>query len=320
MVKMKKCMRDRKIRLIILMVSCISIAFLKVKTGLLKETFSPREFSPHSSGVALEQGSLKQKNKGKGDLCSSTPKESFGPLDRDFYTSYQSSVLNSRKPFAIDKGFFNTVEQYYFDKKTWLDAGAGTCETMREIEKRGHKTFGIELSDVCVTSCKHFARSGQVFSAGIDNIPFPSKSFDLVWSTEVLEHIPTNLINRSVAEIVRVARRDVFLTIAMKRSGFDPPTPEKPRIHLSVMPRAFWDAMFKTHGCKVNKVLRENLKNNKFRKATFFPYICEEVYVPIPRCTDKLSAYILCYARENGNKEMCSFEHMEFMNVCFPSE
>ena len=123
--------------------------------------------------------------------------------------------MNSRKPFAVDKGFFNIVEQYYFNKKIWLDAGAGTCGTIREIEKKGHKVFGIELSDVCTTRCNNYARSGQVLSAGLDNIPFPSNSFDLVWSTEVLEHVPTNLINRSVAEIVRVARHDIFVTIAI---------------------------------------------------------------------------------------------------------
>jgi len=262
--------------------------------------------------------SLKQK---EVDLCkSSIANSNLTHLDRDFYTSYQSSILNSRKPFSVDKGFFNTVEQYYSDKKTWLDAGAGTCETMREIEEKGHKIFGIELSDVCITSCNRYARSGQVLSAGVDDIPFPSKSFDLVWSTEVLEHVPTNLVNRSVAEIVRVARRDIFLTIAMKRSGFDPSPPEKPRIHLSVMPRTFWDAIFMTHGCVVNMDLRDKLKNMKFRKATFFPYVCGEFYEPQPGCTDKLSAYMLCYTRENGIKEMCSFEHSEFNSACFPQE
>ena len=311
------CLQGRKLRFTVLVISCFSFAILKVNISLLNERFTPKESSVHAVEKPLRRNSLEKLSEGKGDLCRSSAKKNLKHLDRDFYTSYQSSILNSRKPFAIDKGFFNTVEHYYSDKKTWLDVGAGTCETMREIEKKGHRIFGIELSDVCITRCNHYARSGQVLSAGVDNIPFPSKSFDLVWSTEVLEHVPTHLINRSVAEIVRVARRDIFLTIAMKRSGFDPPPPGKPRIHVSVMPRAFWDAIFKTHGCMVNTDLREKLKKSTFRKATFFPYICEDFYASIPGCTDKLATYILCYARENGNKEMCSFEEVEFISVCF---
>ena len=304
--------RGRKLSFKVLIVLFVFLlAFFKLKTGLYEENTS-LTFPSQSIGVSLAQESLKR------DLCKSNTNKKLRHSDRDFYTSYQSSVLNSRKPFAVDKGFFNIVEQYYFNKKIWLDAGAGTCGTIREIEKKGHKVFGIELSDVCTTRCNNYARSGQVLSAGLDNIPFPSNSFDLVWSTEVLEHVPTNLINRSVAEIVRVARRDIFVTIAMKRSGFDPPPPEKPRIHLSVLPRSFWDAMFKTHGCKVNKDLREKLKNMMFRKATFFPYICEERYEHNAACTEKVSAYLLCYTSENGNKEMCSFAQMEIMSACFP--
>ena len=237
-------------------------------------------------------------------------------LDREFYTKYQSNVLSTRKPFAIDKGFFNFVEEYYSNKKTWLDAGAGTCKTMREIERKGHSVYGIDVSDVCITECNDFASSGRVFSAGLDDLPFASNSFDLVWSTEVLEHVPTDLINQSVAEMVRVARRDIFLTIAMKRSGFDPPPPAKPKIHLSVMPRTFWDAIFKTHGCRVNEDLREMLKIRKYPKATFFPFICEEKLSPNYRCRDKISFYISCYIRENGNNESCSSEISQYTNDC----
>jgi hypothetical protein len=41
-------------------------------------------------------------------------------------------------------------------------------------------------------------------------------------------------VHASVAELVRVAKSDLFLTIAMKRSGFDPPPPFRPKIHLTV--------------------------------------------------------------------------------------
>jgi ubiquinone/menaquinone biosynthesis C-methylase UbiE len=65
----------------------------------------------------------------------------------------------------------------------------------------------------------------QRYSTGLNEIPFPDRHFDLVWSSEVFEHVPTHLINQSVAEVVRVAKKHMFFSIAMKRSGFDPDPP-----------------------------------------------------------------------------------------------
>ena len=135
----------------------------------------------------------------------------------------------------------------------------------------------------------------------------------------MLEHVPVYFISRSVAEIVRVDCRDIFLTIVMKRSRFDPPSPDKPRIHLTVMPRAFWDAIFRAHGCIVNKDLREKLKNMNFRLATtIFPYNASTL---MPQYLGAQINFLITQfpSRENGNKEMCNFGYMEFFDVCFSS-
>lgn len=243
-----------------------------------------------------------------------------GQLDRSFYTKYQKIVLRTRKPFAIDKGFFHPVERYYSTKIKWLDAGAGTCGTMREIAKRGHDVYGIDVSNVCVTECGDLARSGKVFSAGLSDIPFPSDSFDLVWSTEVLEHVPLEIVRKSVEEIVRVARGDIFLTIAMKRSGFDPLPPEKPKIHLSVMPSSWWDALFMTHGCRINQPLRDMLRQKRYPKATFFPYKCNRFLIEnaleVEKCKEEVWAYASCYTNYSGNLSKCSNLKGRYVTAC----
>jgi len=278
--------------------------------------FYCHKFNNEEEPKKIQQEKFEERHFIKEDFCSSNLKKNTKQLDGKFYTKYQSSVLSNRKPFAIDKGFFNIVEKYYSTKKVWLDAGAGTCDTMREIERRGHIVYGIELSEVCHTKCGDFARSGQAFTAGVHAIPFSSNSFDLVWSTEVLEHVPIHFINKSVAEIVRVSRKDIFLTIAMKRSGFDPLPPSKPKIHLSVMPRTFWDAIFKFYGCTVNKDLRETLKEYRFPKATFFPYTCSQKEIPNYTCGDSISIYIDCYAQQNRRTDMCSNEMLKYIDAC----
>jgi len=83
----------------------------------------------------------------------------------------------------------------------------------------------MELADVTVNGCRALAAKGRVISSPLHQIPFPSNHFDLVWSSEVLEYVPTDLVNASIREMVRVAKRHIFCTIAMKPSGFDPPPP-----------------------------------------------------------------------------------------------
>ena len=117
------------------------------------------------------------------------------------------------------------------------------------------------------TECAQLARQGKVFSTGLNEIPFPDRHFDLVWSSEVFEHVPTNLINQSVAEVVRVAKRDMFFSIAMKRSGFDPDPPAKPKIHISVLPRTWWNAIFAVYGCRVNHDLKAVLSRKSYAKV-----------------------------------------------------
>lgn len=254
----------------------------------------------------------------EGPYCSSseTPKDEAG-LDKQFYTSYQKGVLHTRQPFSIDKGFFRPAVELYKDKELWLDAGAGTCGTMRALKTEGIDVYGVELSDVCNTECRQFAKQGLVFSTGLNKIPFPSRTFDLVWSTEVFEHVPTLLLNESVAEVVRVAKKDLFLTIAMKRSGFDPSPPARPRIHISVMPRTWWDAIFGIHGCRVNLEVRDSFNLGGYAKAAFFPYICHEGSRVVPdECEAPVAEYAKCYAQYFGDASKCRKEKSGYEVAC----
>ena len=200
-----------------------------------------------------------------------------GGVDKAFYTKYQQEVLKSRKPFAIDKGFLAPAVKAYPGSTTWLDAGAGNCGTMRAVMAMGKDVKGVELADLEKNGCKDLAQRGLVHSTSLDALPFPDRSFDVVYSFEVFEHVPESLVDASIAELVRVARRDLFLTIAMKPSGFDPPPPAQPKIHVTVKPRKWWDAKFAAAGCLVNHNLRAQFQGDggrRYPKVTFFPYIC----------------------------------------------
>ena len=127
----------------------------------------------------------------------------------------------------------------------------------------------------------------MVKQGSLTSIPYPSKKFDLVFSSEVLEHIPEVDIPKVVRELCRVSKGDLFLSISLRRSGLDPLPPEPPNVHVTVKPREWWEEQFNTHaGCTVDKAalsaLDEDLQAKKangitvhrYDKASFFAFSC----------------------------------------------
>ena len=50
-------------------------------------------------------------------------------------------------------------------------------------------------------------------SASADSIPLPDKSFDMVFSSELLEHLNDNLLKGTITEMKRLSRKYVFITV-----------------------------------------------------------------------------------------------------------
>ena len=99
----------------------------------------------------------------------------------------------------------------------------------------------MELSDVKETTCAPLWRRGLVKQGPLHAIPFPSRAFDVVFSTEVLEHVPPELAQASVGELVRCAKRHVLATISLRPSALDvpgkPPKVRAPRFGVEPMCR-----------------------------------------------------------------------------------
>lgn len=81
----------------------------------------------------------------------------------------------------------------------------------------------------------------------LDAIPYPDSHFDLVWSFEVLEHIPSQKLPAVAHELARVSRGTLAMTISQRLAGAD--DPDAPHLHVTCRPRAWWDNLFADAGC-----------------------------------------------------------------------
>jgi SAM-dependent methyltransferase len=108
------------------------------------------------------------------------------------------------------------LERYVpLQSKKLLEVGSGFGTNLAEWIKRfSIDGYGVEPGGVGFDSGVHASRvlfsangldPGRITNAGAESLPFPDESFDIVYSTNVLEHTDDPL--RVVAESLRVLRR-----------------------------------------------------------------------------------------------------------------
>lgn len=113
-----------------------------------------------------------------------------------------------------------------------LDVGCAEGFFMASIgEARGAEVWGVDLSDHAVVA-GHQQRGVTVAAAEGTKLPFADGAFDLVYSTEVIEHVldPRAML----AEMQRVSRRYVLITTPVSQHSSDePPDYENPYGHIN---------------------------------------------------------------------------------------
>jgi SAM-dependent methyltransferase len=114
-----------------------------------------------------------------------------------------------------------------------LDVGCGMGELVRMLLGRGVDAQGVDIAGRPVAHAEALA-PGRFAVASVLELPFEEGSFETVVCTDCLEHLSEDDVPRAIAEIARVARRSVFLTIGTRadRDG---------KWHLTVRDRAWWE-------------------------------------------------------------------------------
>ena len=83
-----------------------------------------------------------------------------------------------------------------------LDNGCGVGMYVQRLSENGGRVFGLEYEFERLQKARSV--SPLLTCAAGENLPYPSNSFDLVLSHEVLEHVADD--RRAVEEIIRVLR------------------------------------------------------------------------------------------------------------------
>ena len=123
-----------------------------------------------------------------------------------------------------------------------LDVGCGMGALVHALLAGGVDARGVDVATRCVEEGNR--RAPGRFSVGsILELPFEDSSADTVVCTDMLEHLAEDDVDRAIAELVRVARRHLFVCVATRED-------RDKRWHLTIQPRAWWEQRFLEHGLR----------------------------------------------------------------------
>lgn len=124
--------------------------------------------------------------------------------------------------------------------KKVLDVGCGTGELVSWLRFFGVEAYGIDISSHAIEfvhpSVRRYVKTGDIL-----NLPYDDKSFDLVTSFDVLEHIERSKLKKALSETARVSRNLIFHKIYTRENSWIRMFHRHDRSHLSILSRRDWD-------------------------------------------------------------------------------
>ncbi len=98
------------------------------------------------------------------------------------------------------------LENIPADVKSIIDIGCGNGKITNVLNKFYNVT-GVERNEKAI----QYVESNTILTS-CDDINVSDKSFDMVFSSELLEHLEENIFQKSIIEMKRIAKNYIFLT------------------------------------------------------------------------------------------------------------
>jgi SAM-dependent methyltransferase len=178
-------------------------------------------------------------------------------MDIEDYEERYYSRPQAREYLSNRRIWINLVDMIqYFKPKRVFEFGSGLGHVLNECKKRGIDIVGSETSIYAVQNalCKEkLIRIGEIPKSGL---PFVDDSFDLIFSSEVMEHVKEAHTEAIVNELNRICSGYALLTI----NTFDHEQPG----HINMHSRNWWLRIFEKNGFRHDNQSWSDLNKTKY--------------------------------------------------------
>lgn len=161
---------------------------------------------------------------------------------------------------------FNYLKPLLSKNTKILDIGCGNGMVVELLRQEGYNCYGVDITleglNNHVSKIQYYKdidfkiHKEYYIQAPIWNLPFKDNEFDFTFSTDVLEHVPPELIKPSITEIFRITKNNTLHCIATfrdKRGGYE--------FHLTINPIEWWKKQFKKYNIDSKKYILYDRKD-----------------------------------------------------------
>lgn len=148
---------------------------------------------------------------------------------------YKSRYVPNPDRKIVWKEIVNFLKPYFEKADTVLDLGAGYCDFINNVEVKNR--FAVDVS----SEFEKFASDGvKIFRSTSANISIESGSVDVVFSSNLLEHLDDDQLKKTMEEIIRILKNGgLFITMQPNyrysyKTYFDDPTHKKVFSHVAL--------------------------------------------------------------------------------------
>ncbi len=127
-------------------------------------------------------------------------------------TSYSNWVKVYKERFNLTKEQINSNFLKKIPKSSKiLEVGCNIGNQLKCLYKMGYKNlYGVDVQKRCIIEIKNKKKFIKSFVASAYNLPFDDNYFDLVFTSNVLIHIPPKKLNSAVDEIIRTSSKWIW--------------------------------------------------------------------------------------------------------------
>jgi len=161
--------------------------------------------------------------------------------DRLYWLGYHRNTEKSHAKILAERALLQ------WSPTSVLDVGCSHGWVLGYFAQRGTKATGIDVSEIAVAKARALGRDARQSCA--TSLPFPDASFDVVISTDCLEHLNATDARLAVREMCRVARVGIAVKVnpRMDRNRLWKWIAGTP-LHLTIQPVATWLSWFEEEG------------------------------------------------------------------------
>ncbi len=142
--------------------------------------------------------------------------------------------------------------------KKLLDVGCGTGYLLKSADKRGLKTYGVDISEEGVRIAQKVSRNSKIIVGKGEALKFAANFFDYVTGIGSLEHFLD--IEQGVKEMVRVGKDDGLFCIVVPNINFfywkitGRKGTEQKDINENLLSMRQWENLFIQEGLEILKI------------------------------------------------------------------